>query len=356
MGLTMKALEEGFSVKSSDTAEVNPIKNLKEFGYIEPDMFSVDYRLTSKCNYNCWYCTDLHDNSKKHLRMDEHTLSRLTELVEVLDRDIRFYMYGGEPTIHQDFVEIAINMIRCLKPGSLLEIQTNLWIKSPRLEKICQQVSEESARTGVHLSFLCSYHYGECSFPEFLKSCRILKKYGMLKQITVMYQTDHGESVIKDFKILKSLYPEPIRTELLPLLCGSVDEKDPNPYKEVDGFYSNPDAVLLGQGAQAQSDILQVTLEDDTTYMTNASLMWKQRSNCFQGFKCHVGDERIVINGEGEVYRCFNEIFDKKQLPQFNIFDEKDKTSLSDYVSSLKPIVCPYPKCYFEFSHKKIKL
>lgn len=356
----MKVLKQESAVTSEEVVEeanreVNSIKDMVEFGYPEPDIFALDYRLTSKCNYDCFYCTDLHNNSEQHLRMNDYSLKRLDELIGLLDQDIRFYMYGGEPTVHQDFVEIAITALRSLKYNSVVEIQTNLWIKEKRLEKIAKLLREESDKSGIPMNFLCSYHHGECDFREFLKSCAVLKKYGLLDQITVMYQTDAGETLLKEFRILKALYARDVKTELLPLLCGSVDENDPNPYKEVDGFYNNPDAVALGKGAQAQSDILQVTLKDGTKYMTNASYLWLQRANTFTGYQCAVGTERFIINGDGEVYKCFNEIFDPAYESQFNIFDPEVNYDIQSYLDSMQDIECTFGKCYFEFCHRKYK-
>jgi len=312
------------------------------FGSEERDLFCVDYRLTSKCNYNCWYCTDMHNNDRKD---DQFEIKGLQNLIKALNRDIRFFLYGGEPTIHPDFLYAVEGILDALERNSILEIQTNLSVKKEKFQFFCDRINGHRKTRPVF--FLTSYHYTECDFEDFFNNCVIANRYKMLDQIAVMYQDDYRTDIIKNLKILRKIFPK-VKTELLPLLCGSVKENSPRPYEDIDKFYNCPEALNLSKNDFSFIDRLRVNYCDGTHSYVSSAYLWKNRQNSFNGMLCDVGKERIVIDSNGDCYRCFNQIFDETQKAEHNIFSKKE---CLDFLQNMKSITCTYDKCFFDFNH-----
>ena len=120
--------------------EKNPIAGMVSFGSEDKDLFCLDYRITTKCNYSCWYCTDMHNNSKKNGKFN---IDPVQKMIKILDRDIRFFFYGGEPTIHPNFTEAVCGVLEYLSSGSILEIQTNLSLNKERFRKTCRTLDKD---------------------------------------------------------------------------------------------------------------------------------------------------------------------------------------------------------------------
>lgn len=166
--------------------EINKIANLKEFGGIErDDAFAVDFRLSTKCNYNCWYCKDMHNNKIKNTHFD---LELLRNFIIALNRKCSFF-FTEENTIHPQFIDIVKVISETSCPESRVEIQTNMSIKDEDIHKL---INIEKVK------ILASYHHLNCDTKDFMLKC--LKSKSILKQITVMYQRDVSESVLEAFK------------------------------------------------------------------------------------------------------------------------------------------------------------
>ena len=322
--------------------EKNFIKNMISFESLEKDIFCLDFRLTSKCNYNCWYCTDMHNNKEKTLIF---SIKNYKELITKLDQDIRLFLYGGEPTLHPQFIDIVKCSQENLSKNSIIEIQTNLSFPTKKLELlISKDIMNYPGKPTI--KFLVSYHYGECSFKNFIKNCLILYRHKLLDQVAVMYQKKHEEIIMKNMKIMKNMFTK-TSVELLPTLCGSVKENMERPYEDIDNFYKNKKALELAKNSYSFKKRLKVTLKDGSTFLVSSFDLWHNRQNTFRNMVCHVGLERLIINSNGNVYHCFNNLFDENTDPLFNINDKIPEKI------NFKKIKCIYDKCYFDFNHKR---
>lgn len=329
--------------------EKKPIKNMISFGSDNADIFCLDYRLTSKCNYDCWYCKDLHDNKFSN---GIFNLDKIKNFINVLNRDIRFFIYGGEPTLHPNFNDLICGVLPILSSKSVLEIQTNLSLSESKLKKVCNEIYVIKKNVNASIKFLVSYHHNECDLNNFIRKCSILYDLSLLDQVAVMFQNKHRDDILTIFKIFRSLFKN-TKVELLPTLCGSVSEDDENPYIDIDLFYNCPEALDLSKDSYSFLKRLKITNDNGIISYTSSADLWKNRQNSFKGMLCDVGKERIVINSDGKCYRCFNQIFDKDYSSEYNIFSEKDP---SEFIENMKSLKCPYDKCFFDFNHKRVKI
>lgn len=321
--------------------EINKIQNLKEFGGIQrDDAFAVDFRLSTKCNYGCWYCKDLHDNKNPNHKID---LVKLENFFKALNRKCVVFLYGGEPTIHPQFIDVVRTIANAISGDSYIEIQTNFTLSKNKILEL-----KNIGKTYV----LASYHYNECDFKEFIEKC--FCAIGILKQITVMYQADLADDILEKFRRIKMLFGRGngLGVELMPLLCGSVDENEEQPYREIDKFYEDKRALEISNSGSYGGRQLRGVKDNGEEFLTRPNDLWKNRENCFKDMMCNVSVERIIIDYDGSCYKCFNEIFDLKAVPEYNIFTQDNP---EEYINSLKVMKCPYDKCFFEFTHKKFK-
>jgi len=328
--------------------EKNPIKNMVSFGSEDEDLFCLDYRLATKCNYKCWYCTDMHNNKKKNGPFD---ITKIQRMIKALDRDVRFFFYGGEPMIHPNFSEAVCGVIETISDDSILEIQTNLSPKKEKFQKICNEIDNANKERSLPVFFLASYHHEECKFEDFVANCGIANNHGMLDQIAVMYQDHHKDDIIRNLKILRRIFPH-VTTELLPTLCGSVKENADRPYEDIEKFYNCQEAMDLSKDNYSFLKRLRVDYADGTHNYTSSGDIWRYRQNTFNGMMCDVGKERIVIDSDGECYRCFNQIFDDNIKAEYNVFLDGDP---NNFIKSMRCIECTYEKCFFDFNHTRRK-
>ena len=124
--------------------------------------FLLDWELTLKCNLDCSYCGDGHDNTTKHPPLTD-CLSSLDFMFEYVDlymntkpKGIRYVVlniYGGESLHHPDIVKILSQVREKYQPYTnrwqlTVTTTTNAIISSKRLKQIIPYIDE----------FTVSYH------------------------------------------------------------------------------------------------------------------------------------------------------------------------------------------------------
>jgi len=125
--------------------EINPIKNMVKFGSESKDLFCLDFRLTSKCNYNCWYCKDMHDNSKSNVPVN---LKNLKGLIIALNRDMesKIEMLG-------DVSETSIlNKVNGMINDSISNIVLEIRSSDTTIDNIRSEVQREKDLNNYRMS------------------------------------------------------------------------------------------------------------------------------------------------------------------------------------------------------------
>jgi len=97
-----------------------------EFGH-RSDTFNVEIRPTTKCNYNCYYCTSNRNNANDIIKLNTDNICSIIEVARKHSgKKIYVYVVGGEPTVYTHLLEFVNEISNSLQSGDYIEIQTNL--------------------------------------------------------------------------------------------------------------------------------------------------------------------------------------------------------------------------------------
>jgi hypothetical protein len=329
---------------------VSRIEGLRRFG--EPQAyFHLDIRVTSRCNYGCYYCTDMHDNSNPFVRFDPGSLDRLVRGASSQGRPVHVFLYGGEPTLYPGIADFAARLAASLKrhgSSPVLEMQSNCALPAGALDELLGAM--EGHEDVFRLS--ASFHNTKTTLMEFLPKVLAAKRRGMLGMVTFMYNS--RSRVMEDFERAR-LFLGADHVEISPLISSSVRE-DPtegqgDPFGEIDHVFRNEDAERMAGLTYVFQRAIPYELFSGERGRVSRADMWHMRCNSFRGFLCHVSEERCIVDWDGAVYGCFNGMFLGGE-PLFNI-NEAAEGEIDGYFASLRPMVCPYDKCFFELEHMK---
>lgn len=307
------------------------------------DIFTIEVRLTSKCNYNCYYCTDLHYNKVPFV---VHNVKHICELINTaykhFNKPIYLYIYGGEPTIYPhlfDYIDGLIEGVDC-NVEIEIDIQSNLSLKKSWWNKFCNKYSDKN-----HYIKICgSYHNTQTNIYKFIEKALILKKYNMLNMISFMY--NRKKSVIPDFNFATKILGYE-HCEICPLIDSRVSQPLESDIAEVSYIKENEDINDFKKHSFFFNDTIPVDNQKKSRFD-----FWLSNDNTFTGYLCNTPLDRIVIDWDGSCFFCESHLFSDTP-PVFNINNENNYT---EYFSNLKPTICKFKKCFFNIESKKINI
>jgi len=94
----------------------------------------VEWEITMKCNYNCFYCTNL--DKSIYPNLDRETIRNFIHMLGEKYPNTEVFVFGGEPFVHPDIEYI----IKCFNEFNIpFVIQTNLSSYSVKVIKEIQQ-------------------------------------------------------------------------------------------------------------------------------------------------------------------------------------------------------------------------
>lgn len=255
----------------------------------------IEIRLTEHCNYDCSYCTDMHNNSAKNWKIDYNGLSK----VLLQFNDIDFFIYGGEPTLSDQLIEL-VSFLKNYSNNII--VQTN--------------GSNPDILKDLDIKINYSYHNGQI-LKDFVKRVDTKK----LNEIAYM---DHDDANYTEYKHLKILYKD--RVQFCPTINSKVGEA--------------PSTQLLKD--LETKDIFKTfntfnTLTEehfvDNGYQSN----WFNWANDIESINKPCSTEFSTIHIQNnKVYNCFNSMIQDKYSSTFDEYDFEPKI-----------IKCPHKYCYF---------
>lgn len=314
----------------------------------EHDLFTIELRPTSKCNYNCYYCTDLHINKNPILELDIDKLSVLIDCVKKhTNKTINIFVCGGEPTLYAGLIDIINSATAIFGDDDFVTIQTNMSKSKQWFDQAIKKIEHPE-----QVIFNGSYHNTQPGvvLMDYIKKCINLKRHNLLGMVSFGYNKQ--KCVISDYQTGVRFLGEE-HCEIVPLINASVDQ---NPHKgngtddEIDITMDRLD-VLKNTG-HFFDDQIKITHHDETTSYVSRASMWKARSNNFHGSMCSIPKHKIYIDWDGNCYKCFNEQF-SSTTPIFNI-NSVDRSTIDQYfMKDMKCMRCPFTTCFFDLEYQK---
>ena len=322
------------------------IDNLKQFkGVDDPTHFTIELRPTTKCNYDCFYCTDLHINENKIIPLSESNMQKMILYIKkYTGKDVQVFICGGEPTVYTKLTSLINSITEVMGKNDYVEIQTNLGLREKKLLLHINEIKNKEL-----LKISVSYHNTMCkNHLTFIKKCMILKNYGLLNMISYGYNS--RKNVLHDYNTGKKIIGSE-HCEIVPLINASVDQ-DPNKgnetFKEIDILNEKEKTILWNKDGHFFDNQLQYTKEDGSVIKTSRNEMWLKRNNNFLGTKCSIPKWKVYVDWNGDVYKCFNQQFSTIR-PQFNL----NNNVKEEYFKNLSCMDCPFTTCFFDMEYKK---
>ena len=312
----------------------------------DQDIFTIEVRLTSKCNYNCYYCTDLHYNKVPFVMHNvKHMCDLINAAYRILKKPIYVYIYGGEPTIYPhlyEYLDGLIEKIEC-DVDITIDIQSNLSLKLDWWKKFCKKYN------GVkqYLKICGSYHNTQSTIQDFLSKALLLKKYNMLNTVTFMYNKQ--KNVMSDFNTaVKFLGIQ--HCEISPLIDSRVSQPKESNIDELNHIKENENVDNFKSHSFFFDESIHVEEEHGAIKKRSRFDFWLTNDNTFTGCVCATPLDRLVIDWDGSVFYCESHLFSEK-APMFNI---NDLNNYELYFKNIKPVRCEFKKCFFNIESKKI--
>ena len=317
------------------------------FGFSEHEYYTIEIRPTSKCNYNCYYCTDLHINSNPICSFDHDNFRRLIEVARAATKKkIHVFVCGGEPTVYKDLHNMINTIVGAFVDGDYITVQSNMFKSLKWWEEFTNKLTN-------HESVIIngSYHNTQqISLPDYINKCLFLKSKQLLGMVSFGY--NQRKHVVNDYIMARNTLGD-CHCEITPLINASVDQ-DPNKGNEsdndIDILYDTEDMGAFADYGHFFKPLLKYTTSDKTEYVTRAS-MWKTRFNNFKNYKCSVSKHKIYVDWDGSCYKCFNEQFANNK-PAFNVNNIKQ---MQKFYTDLKCMDCPFTTCFFDMEYEKVK-
>lgn len=313
--------------------------NYKTVGEYQ-NVFTIEVRLTSKCNYNCYYCTDLHYNKVPFVIHNvNHICELINEAYKHFNKPIYLYIYGGEPTIYPYLFEYLDGILENVNSDVdfTLDIQSNLSLKNDWWENFCKRYANKS-----QIIKICgSYHNTQTNIYTFIKKAIILKRHGMLNMLSFMY--NNKKNVMKDFKFATKIIGID-HCEICPLIDSKVSQPIKSNIAEVLYIEKNENINEF----KKHSFFFKDTIPVDNKKRSRFSF-WLQNDNSFTGYLCNAPLDRIVVDWDGSAFFCESHLFSDTK-PIFNI---NEKNNYKTYFMNVKPKICNFNKCFFNIESKK---
>jgi organic radical activating enzyme len=184
-----------------------------DFNSLEPvtdAIFQVAWESTLKCNFDCAYCGDGHDNSKSHPSLED-SLKTVDFIFDYVDavmstktekyKEANLNIQGGESIFHPNIIEILeyINKKKFDYDWTMrVALITNGATSTSRWRKIANYI--DYATMSFHPSSKDKYHL------TFRFNCLYLKNIGKNFQINVMMDPNHWNTCVSTIEWAKKMH------------------------------------------------------------------------------------------------------------------------------------------------------
>ena len=280
----------------------------------DPKFFGSHWDVTSRCNYRCSYCT--YENRDEEFYSYEHML-KIMEFYDYLyeNYNLSLMLFGGEPTIHPDFLKIVDRLGHSIYP---LQIFSNLSRSKSFLKELCSIRDD--------LKFFTSFHHEFVDDVRFLDKIELLDDMGAEVHAKIMWDSTKKDEI-------KAIY-----------------EKFPN-IKTIDMIY-HPNQTFTEEDKEwyilEHKKLQHYKVDGDNLSYHEVKVRMNGIAN-FQGYHCEAGKRNLMVCSNWDVHPCLT--YRKMgHKPLFNLIQDNPKQPIY-----FTPNLCTEPECYSEIGIPKYK-
>jgi len=288
---------------------------------LDSDDFGITWEVTGNCTYDCRYC-ELH--YKEAYCYPTEILKLINDLSKT--KKVILTLFGGEPTIHPDFLKI----LEELDPSIELGVFTNLSKNIKYFEKVLE--------IKPNLKFETSFHPSQSDFKTYYEKIEFLMSKKVKVSVAFMYDTPYN--------MLKECYEE---------LCSICPDVTPFKISYPDqGFTSEEVKWFLNENTTKTRKI-NIKYEENGEIIEKEStpgFLWAHNINNFKYFRCDCGKSCFYISSQGDVYPCLD--YKKKNLGKFFSVKEHYQDTLKKVMEV--GLVCKSDVCTSEIDVRKQRL
>lgn len=252
----------------------------------------IEIRLTQRCNFDCWYCSDLHNNDTTHVPFDFEGFDKLLSNIQ----GPSVFIYGGEPTQHPDCKQLTDYLAN---NGIATTLQTNA--SSRRVLKTIDP----------RINISASYHSSIMKLGNFMRNITGLN----ISEIAFMADAPDDE-----YYILKTVFKD--KVQYCPIINDNLDD-----YSDNVELKAIADKQIF---ASVQNDY-HFTPHDNGIINYE---VWYHNVDSI-GVECDIKKRMIHIQ-DNKVYFCFN-----------SLMQDLNGVPVADFVNTYETVKCPFKKCYF---------
>ena len=298
----------------------------------------VDWDITSRCNYACYYCNpEAHDGKYNFpsLNVATNFVDKVEQQYSKIKKFAVYNIFGGEPTIWRELPEFS-QYVKSVNSKNVLQLLTNgnrtlSWWKrnSPYIDKI-----------------IVSVHVAQSDIVELVNKFNELAK-DIVIDFQIAVDINIFDKCIADFKYANdnlhediSLRAKPLRkilgdSELMPYTerqKNILSELKNKNGRHIEGIASP--MVKKNNGKLVDNDV------DITELVINKENNWK-------GWACWIGIDTINITREGNI------TIGSQCNPDLIIGNINNL----NFNFPLKPVICKYDMCgcYADIHTRKVK-
>lgn len=173
-------------------------------------IFSIDWSIGTRCNYDCSYCSPRqHNNRSPHLPLQQFCAA-WDVITDRIKQPILLTMLGGEPTINPEYLDM---LAYASSPTTTIVTTTN---GTAHVSKLIAALSYGGMTISIHQEY--------CNIPKMIEKIAILAKHINTGFLNISFMMPPNTS--QQFLAFKDALPvvKGLNIEAVPIFNGSTFE------------------------------------------------------------------------------------------------------------------------------------
>jgi MoaA/NifB/PqqE/SkfB family radical SAM enzyme len=181
--------------------EANSVQRILATGdQVSPrrDVLSVLWAITKACTFSCSYCVYYKSPRNAEYSTRADLIEAARKLVRLARPGYQITLYGGEPTLHPNFIDLLEYFSQCGAPVSL-RVYTNGNSPFAVYEQMAQAIGT------MPFGVIFSLHLEFVNFPKFMKALQVTAQAGVAVGVGLMFTATHSAKAMKYIEELLEL-------------------------------------------------------------------------------------------------------------------------------------------------------